>query len=69
MVEVFIVFIKWVMRRWLYWEEGFLMWLMSRSKLFELYVNMFVYVRSVLVCSMANSKAYSLPRSMLGHLG
>lgn len=45
------------------------MWLRSRIMLFRLFVNMYVYVESVFVCSATNNSVYSLAQSMLGYLG
>lgn len=54
---------------WLYWEEGFIMWLRSRYMLFRQFVNMNVFVASDLFCSVASRSAYSSAWRMFGHLG
>ena len=45
------------------------MWLSSRYILFRLFVKINVFVKSVLICSMASSMAHNLDRRMLGYLG
>jgi hypothetical protein len=62
--EFFSMFIGRIMRslfRWMYWEDVFLMWLRRRHMLLlRLFVNTNIFVRSILVCSMAIRSACNL---------
>lgn len=67
--EVCIACILYVMKslsRWLSWEEGFLICLSSRYKLFRLFVKMYVSIMSVLVCYIARSRAYNSALRIFG---
>ena len=70
--EVFSVFtirVMWSLFGWLYWEDGFCMWLKGRYRLLRLSVNMNVFVGSVLVCSAAMKFAYNSAMRILGVFG
>ena len=54
---------------WLYWEDGFLMWLRRIHMLFTLFVNTNVSVGSSLVCSMAIKSVYDHTMRILGYMG
>lgn len=43
---------------WLYWEDGFLMWLRNMYMLFRVYLNINMFVVCTLVCSTLSSIAY-----------
>lgn len=43
---------------WLYWEDGFLMWLRNMYMLFIVYLNINMFVVCTLVCSTLSSIAY-----------
>jgi len=67
--DCLMAFIMCVMRSlsgWLFWEEGCLMWLSRRYMMLRLSVKMNVSVVMDLVCSIANSNAYSYALSIFG---
>ena len=52
---------------WLYWEDGFLMWLKTKYMLLMLYVNMNVSVGSDLVCYATIGSLYNYVVRILGY--
>ena len=55
--------------RWLYWEDGFLMWLRRTYMLLRLFVNMNICIEGALVCSMVIRNAYNFAMRILGYSG
>lgn len=71
-MRFFSVFTIRVMRslsRWLYWEDGFLMWLKRRYMLFRLFLKTIVSMGNVLVFSIVIKSVYSFALRMLRYPG
>ena len=54
---------------WVYWEDGFLMWMRRTYMLLRLSMNMNVSVGSVLVCCVVIRSAYTSTMRILGYPG
>lgn len=67
--SVFTIRVTWSLSMWLYWEDGFLMWLKTKYMLLMLYVNMNVSVGSDLVCYATIGSVYNYVVRILGYHG
>ena len=70
--EVLMVYMMWAMRilsRWLFWEEGPLIWLSSRYMMLRQSIKIYVFMLSVLVCSIARRRAYNYALKMFENPG